>query len=38
LIPIDRVVADRPYYSGKHKRHGVNMQVLANSKLRPLWA
>ncbi len=29
LIRIDRVAADRPYYSGKHKRHGVNVQVLA---------
>jgi hypothetical protein len=26
LIPIDRVAADRPFYSGKHKRHGVNLQ------------
>ncbi|WP_431894464.1 transposase family protein, partial [Micromonospora haikouensis] len=24
LIPIDRVANQRPYYSGKHKRHGVN--------------
>src|ERR1700746_75378 len=24
LIPIDRVAADRPFYSGKHKRHGMN--------------
>ena len=23
LIPIDRVAADRPFYSGKHKRHGI---------------
>ena len=22
LIPVDRVAADRPFYSGKHKRHG----------------
>jgi hypothetical protein len=22
LIPIDRVAADRPFYSGKHKKHG----------------
>ncbi len=29
LIPIDRVAADRPYYSGKHKKHGMNIQVLA---------
>jgi len=24
LIPIDRVAADRPFYSGKHKKHGMN--------------
>jgi hypothetical protein len=30
LIPIDRVADQRPYYSGKHKRHGVNVQVLAD--------
>jgi len=29
LIRIDRVAADRPYYSGKNKCHGVNVQVLA---------
>jgi hypothetical protein len=23
LIPIDRVAADRPFYSGKHKKHGI---------------
>jgi hypothetical protein len=23
------VAADRPYYSGKHKMHGMNSQVLA---------
>jgi hypothetical protein len=23
LLPIDRVAADRPFYSGKHKRHGM---------------
>src|SRR6516225_8421038 len=23
LIPIDRVAADRPFYSGKHRRHGM---------------
>jgi hypothetical protein len=32
LIPIDRVAQDRPYYSGKHKRHGVNVQILADSR------
>ena len=24
LIPIDRVAADRPFYSGKHRKHGMN--------------
>jgi DDE superfamily endonuclease/Helix-turn-helix of DDE superfamily endonuclease len=38
LIPIDRIAADRPYYSGKHKRHGVNIQVLADRNGRLLWA
>lgn len=27
LIPIDRVAADRPFCSGKHKLHRVNLQV-----------
>jgi hypothetical protein len=27
LVPIDRVAADRPFYSGKHRRHGMNLQV-----------
>jgi hypothetical protein len=30
LIPIDRVAADRPFYSGKHKCHGMNLQVIAS--------
>ncbi|GLZ40545.1 transposase [Actinokineospora sp. NBRC 105648] len=30
LIPIDRVAADRPFYSGKHRMHGVNLQVIAS--------
>ena len=30
LIPIDRVAADRPFYSGKHKKHGMNLQVIAS--------
>jgi DDE superfamily endonuclease/Helix-turn-helix of DDE superfamily endonuclease len=38
LIPIDRVAEDRPYYSGKHKRHGVNVQVLADAAGRLVWA
>jgi hypothetical protein len=42
LISIDRVGmragADRPYYSGKHKRHGLNVQVLTDPAGRLLWA
>lgn len=30
LLSIDRIAADRPYYSGKHQKHGVNVQVLAH--------
>jgi DDE superfamily endonuclease/Helix-turn-helix of DDE superfamily endonuclease len=29
LVPIDRVAAGRPFYSGKHRRHGMNHQVIA---------
>lgn len=38
LLPIDRIAADRPYYSGKHKRHGMNLQVLADPAGKLLWA
>jgi hypothetical protein len=37
LIPIDRVAADRPFYSGKHKRHGMNLQVIASPVGDILW-
>ncbi len=30
LLPIDRIAADTPYHSGKHKRHGMNVQVLTD--------
>lgn len=30
LLPIDRIAADRPFYSGKHKKHGMNVQDLAD--------
>jgi hypothetical protein len=30
LISIDRVAADRPFYSGKHRKHGMNVQVIAS--------
>ncbi|MDG4795525.1 transposase family protein [Micromonospora sp. WMMD1082] len=38
LIPIDRVADQRPYYSGKHRRHGVNVQVVADPAGRLVWA
>jgi hypothetical protein len=37
LIPIDRVAADRPSYSGKHRRHGMNLQVIAGPDGEILW-
>jgi len=37
LIPIDRVAADRPFYSGKHRRHGMNLQVIASPAGDVLW-
>ncbi|GAA5047967.1 hypothetical protein HNP84_000270 [Thermocatellispora tengchongensis] len=38
LIPIDRLADERPYYSGKHRRHGMNVQVLADPAGRLVWA
>ncbi|MEU9730352.1 IS5 family transposase [Streptomyces sp. NPDC048002] len=38
LLPIDRIAADRPFYSGKRKKHGMNVQVLADPSGRLLWA
>lgn len=38
LLPIDRIAADRPFYSGKHKRHGMNVQVITDPFGRLLWA
>jgi DDE superfamily endonuclease/Helix-turn-helix of DDE superfamily endonuclease len=37
LIPIDRIAADRPYYSGKHRMHGMNLQVIASPDGTILW-
>jgi hypothetical protein len=37
LIPIDRVAADRPFYSGRHKEHGMNLQVIASPDGDILW-
>jgi len=28
VILIGRVAADRPFYSGKHRKHGMNLQVI----------
>src|SRR3954469_12196974 len=38
LIPVDRVRDQKPYYSGKHRRHGVNVQVIADPAGRLVWA
>ena len=37
LIPVDRVAADRPFYSGKHRKHGMNLQVIASPAGDILW-
>jgi hypothetical protein len=38
LIPVDRVADQKPYSSGKHKRHGVNAQVIGDAAGRLGWA
>ncbi len=38
LILIDRVADQKPYYSGKRRRHGMNVQVIADTAGRLLWA
>ncbi|WP_026005100.1 IS5 family transposase [Streptomyces sp. AA1529] len=38
LLPTDRIAADRPFYSGKHKKHGMNVQVITDPRGRLLWA
>jgi hypothetical protein len=37
LIPVDRLAADRSFYSGKHRRHGMNLQVIASPEGEILW-
>jgi hypothetical protein len=37
LIPVDRVAADRPFCSGKYKKHGMNLQVIASPHGDVLW-
>ncbi|SDI60508.1 DDE superfamily endonuclease [Sinosporangium album] len=36
-IRTDRVRADRPYFSVKHRSHGVNVQVIASPEEAQLW-
>ncbi|TWF90863.1 hypothetical protein FHX80_13279 [Streptomyces brevispora] len=31
LLSTDGIAADRPDYSGKHKRHGMHVQVIADA-------
>ncbi|RCH65470.1 IS5/IS1182 family transposase [Streptomyces sp. SDr-06] len=38
VLPINRVAADRPYYSGRKRHHGMNVQVLTDPFGRLLWA
>ncbi|MFG2794821.1 transposase family protein [Streptomyces sp. NPDC048419] len=38
LLPIDRIAADRPFYSGKHKMHGMNVQVITDPFGKVIWA
>jgi DDE superfamily endonuclease len=37
LILTDRVAADRPFLSGKHRRHGMNLQVMASPRGELIW-
>jgi hypothetical protein len=38
VLPIDRIAADRPYYSSKKRHHGMNVQVPTDPFGRLLWA
>jgi hypothetical protein len=37
LVRTDRVAADRPFFSGKHHCHGMNLQVIAGPAGQLLW-
>ncbi|MFC9289325.1 hypothetical protein [Streptomyces sp. NPDC057052] len=37
LITADRIAGDEPYYSMKHRRQGMNAQVVASLEGTPLW-
>jgi hypothetical protein len=34
---VDRLAADRPFYAGKHRKHGMNLQVIASPLGKLLW-
>jgi hypothetical protein len=36
-VAIDRVAAEGPFYSGKHRRHGMNLQLIAAPDGGLLW-
>ncbi|GAA2110295.1 hypothetical protein GCM10009802_07220 [Streptomyces synnematoformans] len=38
LPPIDQIATGWPFYSGKHKKHGINVQVITDPARRLLWA
>jgi hypothetical protein len=38
LSPIDRIAADRPFCSGEHEKHGMNVRIPADPFGRLLWA
>lgn len=38
LLPVDRTAADRPFSSGEHKKHGMNVQILTDPAGRFPWA
>jgi hypothetical protein len=37
LVHIDRNQIDRPFHPGKHKRHGMNLQAIADTRGNLLW-
>lgn len=37
LIPTDRIAAVEPYYSRKHRKHGMNVQVTTHPDGTPPW-
>jgi hypothetical protein len=38
LLPIDRIAADWPFCSGKHEKHGMNVQIITDPAGRPIVA